>query len=529
MDLCNVVNENANTLSIPELIASLKSAFQNKYLSEVEAVLTSREEKLTREIETRIKEIDLLKEKHELLEVKCGNEISEKVRAERELEECKRVCFELKESNSRLTEERNEFNDRLTGIAHDKKIIIELKRKNCELECAKLRAEAEIEVYKKRFEELEIRVVRLQKDLMLLNGVEPLGSTSARLSRKVLRYKDSGESHKSCERDNNVKIEVDAKENVHLERDNSPILRGGGLGIAGEKEIIGSEEVESGPNVGKKNEMLVKKVHEIGSDVNVNLRKNAGPGRRPTENVDKLMGTTGSGRPLPEKVIIILDSDDDFAPRDVSSLREMATPVSNVHSRQAIIENGTEKMLSVDNVQPGKAVIENGIEKVLKRKRASFQGIPIKDEEDTSSSPDSEEELDFSSIMGMLQKRHVNRSHTKWESEVQMINEFCKNGELCMEAVCALYRQQKQSSARKSFSGSSTSQTISFNKLAEKRCITLAEFLIDGNPRGKLKKSKAELMAHDPKGLDDCLRIAMEHSRRLFEIYQKQEDPLFLN
>lgn len=61
------------------------------------------------------------------------------------------------------------------------------------------------------------------------------------------------------------------------------------------------------------------------------------------------------------------------------------------------------------------------------------------------------------------------------------------------------------------------------------RGTTLAEFLIDGDPKGKLTKSKMELMAYDPKGLDDCRRLAIEHSKQLFEIYQKQEDPLFLN
>lgn len=58
---------------------------------------------------------------------------------------------------------------------------------------------------------------------------------------------------------------------------------------------------------------------------------------------------------------------------------------------------------------------------------------------------------------------------------------------------------------------------------------TLAEFLIDGNRQGNLNKSVSELLQYDPKGLDDCKKIASDHSKQLFEIYQKTDDPLFMS
>ncbi|XP_020539726.1 uncharacterized protein LOC105645704 isoform X3 [Jatropha curcas] len=346
MDFGDVSNENMNSLSVPELIASLKSAFQSKYFSEVEATLVSREEKLKREIEAKVQEIDLLKKKNELLEEKCAIETFAKLKAEKELEECRRDCFKLKELNSRMTEEQNEFNDILNGIVEDKNIIIELKRKNCELECAKLRAETEIEVYKKKFEELETHVFRLEKSWMPLNGVEPLGSTSDRVSGDILRDKGFSEDQKSYEKDKNV----DANDNMHLdlEADGSPCSRvlkdgSGDMDIAGEKKMSDSEEVESGPNVGKKCEMLVKQLHEIGRGVNVDLGKNAGPSCCPVKDVDIIMDTAGSGTHL----IVEIDSDDNSAPPETSTVREMATPVSadNVHSRQAVIKNCTKEVL----------------------------------------------------------------------------------------------------------------------------------------------------------------------------------------
>lgn len=56
----------------------------------------------------------------------------------------------------------------------------------------------------------------------------------------------------------------------------------------------------------------------------------------------------------------------------------------------------------------------------------------------------------------------------------------------------------------------------------------MAEFLIDGDPQGKLRKSVRELEKYDQKGLSECKRLAVGHSKQLIEIYQKKKDPFFL-
>lgn len=56
------------------------------------------------------------------------------------------------------------------------------------------------------------------------------------------------------------------------------------------------------------------------------------------------------------------------------------------------------------------------------------------------------------------------------------------------------------------------------------RGTTLALFLTSGDPQGRLKKSTIELKRFDVSGLADCRRIAIEHSKQLFEILQNDED-----
>lgn len=60
------------------------------------------------------------------------------------------------------------------------------------------------------------------------------------------------------------------------------------------------------------------------------------------------------------------------------------------------------------------------------------------------------------------------------------------------------------------------------------RVTTLAKFLIDGDPQGKLKKSTTDLKKYDPKGLDECRNVATRYCKQLFEIYDKKQDPYFL-
>ncbi|KAI6707106.1 hypothetical protein NL676_010068 [Syzygium grande] len=63
-----------------------------------------------------------------------------------------------------------------------------------------------------------------------------------------------------------------------------------------------------------------------------------------------------------------------------------------------------------------------------------------------------------------------------------MLLDFTQDGELCMKAICTLYRWQSLKSMQRSVSGA-------FDGLLSPRENFLAEFLTGGDPEGKLRKS----------------------------------------
>ncbi|KAL5747629.1 hypothetical protein ACOSQ2_024926 [Xanthoceras sorbifolium] len=149
------------------------------------------------------------------------------------------------------------------------------------------------------------------------------------------------------------------------------------------------------------------------------------------------------------------------------------------------------------------------------------------DDEDSSSSScsssDSDDDVNINFDFSQLISQQYDK---KWEDEIDVFVSLRKDDELCLKAVCALYRQQ--TSLGTSPRNLSSSSSRGFNHLDVLRGTTLAKFLIDGNPQGMLKKSVPELLQFDRNGLGDCRRIASNHSKQILEIYKKKEDPLFL-
>lgn len=79
----------------------------------------------------------------------------------------------------------------------------------------------------------------------------------------------------------------------------------------------------------------------------------------------------------------------------------------------------------------------------------------------------SDENLDFSEILSNLQRKKP--KSFKWEFEADMLASFGKDTELCMKAVCALYRQQ--TSEEKISKGSLFYNNRGFNKFDALRYI----------------------------------------------------------
>ncbi|XP_026432886.1 uncharacterized protein LOC113330238 isoform X1 [Papaver somniferum] len=137
--------------------------------------------------------------------------------------------------------------------------------------------------------------------------------------------------------------------------------------------------------------------------------------------------------------------------------------------------------------------------------------------EDSDGSSDSERSL--GSLLDMLAMKYRNTNEgkeIKWKFEADMLSSFGEEPELCVKAVCALYRQQI-----------SEGKGLLHNSDAL-RCTTLAKFLLDGDCEGDLNKSVEELETFDSKAVDVCKRLARRYSTQSFNIYQNGKDPLFL-
>ncbi|KAF7830667.1 protein IWS1-like protein [Senna tora] len=144
-------------------------------------------------------------------------------------------------------------------------------------------------------------------------------------------------------------------------------------------------------------------------------------------------------------------------------------------------------------------------------------------EVDSDSQDASDGDVNFSKILSRIQRNKDQKM--KWEFEAEMLAAFGKDPELCMKAVCTLYRQQTLE--EQISKGSLYYNGRGFSKFDALRGSTLAEFLSDGDPLGDLKKSVQELQEYDPKGVEHCRTMAIRYSKQLFEIYKNKEDPLF--
>ncbi|KAK6936721.1 hypothetical protein RJ641_033751 [Dillenia turbinata] len=152
---------------------------------------------------------------------------------------------------------------------------------------------------------------------------------------------------------------------------------------------------------------------------------------------------------------------------------------------------------------------------------------PVGDSECRDTSSESEDALDsimtYKKVISRI--RRSKNQISGWEFEADMLSAFEKDPELCMRAVCALYRRQTQE--EQSVKGTLFQNRRGFSKLDAHRGSTLAEFLTDGDPTGDIKKSMKELQHFDPKGPELCRKLATHYSKQLFEIYKSQEDPFF--
>ncbi|OMO56401.1 hypothetical protein COLO4_35658 [Corchorus olitorius] len=140
-----------------------------------------------------------------------------------------------------------------------------------------------------------------------------------------------------------------------------------------------------------------------------------------------------------------------------------------------------------------------------------------------SCSESSDDEVNLGMILSKLKRNKDQKSDWKFEGE--LLAAFGKDPELCMRAVCALYR--KQTSDEKVSKSTFIHNQRGFSKPDAPRGCSLGEFLTDGDPQGDVKKSVKELQEYNPKGVELCRHLATRYSKQLFTIYHNKEDPYF--
>ncbi|XP_026417671.1 paramyosin-like [Papaver somniferum] len=191
------------------------------------------------------------------------------------------------------------------------------------------------------------------------------------------------------------------------------------------------------------------------------------------------------------------------------------------------------KMSRMSYQKAAKPTFADGRKNVLgefgsNREGEHFGGMIVKPSEsaDSGDSSSDSEDLGDSDFSFKQVAKIIRLRQSKWQFEADLFSSLQKDPELCMRAICALYRQQM--SKEKYTRGSLDSNERGFNVNDALRGTTLAEFLMDGNHEGDLKKSVKELEMFDSKALEDCKRLSMYYSTQLFSMYQSKDDPFFL-
>ncbi|EYU40036.1 hypothetical protein MIMGU_mgv1a015834mg [Erythranthe guttata] len=129
--------------------------------------------------------------------------------------------------------------------------------------------------------------------------------------------------------------------------------------------------------------------------------------------------------------------------------------------------------------------------------------------------------LQSEKVVATRQSEKVGR---KFMLEAEMINALQEDEELCMNGVCALYRQQFFSS-QPTTKRSKLSNTVKPDDLISAR--GLAEYLIDGDNEMRLRKSVSEVKNERAEVISQCRRLSVTYSEKLFEIYCSAKDPFF--
>ncbi|XP_037427197.1 uncharacterized protein LOC119292466 [Triticum dicoccoides] len=145
-------------------------------------------------------------------------------------------------------------------------------------------------------------------------------------------------------------------------------------------------------------------------------------------------------------------------------------------------------------------------------------------EESSAGPEESGNEDTYEDVIARIRGKR-NAKSKDWEIEAEMLSAFGEHPELCLKAVCALYR--KQTEEEQAEKATILHNKKGFSQIDARRGSHIAQFLLDGDAAGPLKKTVQDLEKYNRHALKFCHKIALRYSKQLFAIYQKKEDPYF--
>ncbi|KAJ6714377.1 hypothetical protein OIU85_025932 [Salix viminalis] len=574
-DLEEVDEESVADKIIKEKVWSLKSAFMSRHFAEVEGFLVSMNKKL--ELESKS-----WKERAQI-------ERSERLKAENELKERKRECSQLKKEQDRFNELMMSSGEDKRIIRAFGEEICDLKCAKLKAENAVKTYKSKFEELWMRVFLLEKDLMMLKSDepennVRVSKGVpektivldenaisgenfvtvrtevvcsvsnvdiaskvndgprpDPPESTSGvvgapgLVSGKDLGEKVVSENGKGDESSGNVKTEtgvLDNNENMILRatggsRSNLPENGEGNVPASGglttqSQEIIKIVDCDGDSSTSAT--LIRKKLakqefqHEAGISVEVVNNETKLLKRKRTSCSNSKDDVGGCHAQMATKFPVLI-----LSPESVPVNHCAATTMLSGSNDRRNVSSPSRQALTI--LRQCEEQIRIGQDSQIQESELVLPGSDGSDSEESSSFSDSEE-FDFSIDFSFMTKPvQANINSIKWKSEADMVAAIEQDAELLSRAVCALFGQQVD--VEKSSNFHSTFPNGGFDKVDAARGAALAEFLINGDPQGKLQI--LELIKYDPEGFNDCKRLAIKYSKQLFEMYRQKGDRLFFN
>ncbi|XP_031739615.1 TSA1-like protein [Cucumis sativus] len=499
--LNSVDDDNFESRSISELVSFLRTAFRAKDFDKVEEALVAKEVKMRKEIESKNKEYELLQSKYEFLRLdnlthksmveqdkvevdpkgfgKWKERFEELKEMESEIQQLKELIIKVNEDREKKKSALDGFEKMLEAVKEaqedDRLTIQKLKHKNSELQSAIEAAKRENDEHEKSIEELRT------KNLKLVYAIKKTEEDSRRDMEEHYYERRRKYEELSCRVSQleNVRTVIEKGEPIASNRNEFNLENRTGTG-GSFVEIISDDDHATRENLfrahrnqKRRRDSLLNDCEDYDAekeDDQMTILPNVSKGMESLKKVGAMFSAPPRGRP------------------NKHASKMQFSPKSNDFKNITTSSRAATVMLTQC------AEVGEGCRSLDSKFKYGSSHLKSKDR----------------------------RCNKKWNLEAEMLAAFAENDVLCMEAVCILYRQS--SLIGKPYNASTPSRHIGFDEADLLRGSTLALFLTNRDPNGKLKKSVTELEKFDISGLIDCRRIAIQHSKQLFEIYKNNKD-----